>query len=744
MVDHFPKPMTVSIVINTLNRASSLENTLRSLRWLKYDGDFEVIVVNGPSSDHTEEVIERWDPSIRAGRCSEANLSKSRNIGICMAQGDIVAFIDDDGIPEPEWLTQIVEAYDSEEVAAAGGLVYDHTGYEFQYRYCLVDRMGTADLGVPGPTPHLCFPGSRKLPHLLGTNSTFRRSTLLQVGGFDEEFEYFLDETDLCLRLIDAGYVIRQLPCAFVHHKFAPSNLRNSNRVARNRYPILKNKIYFTLKHGRDYASLDEIFEAHRNFIAHHRADVKWCSERGLLSQEDAAKFERDVEKALDVGIRRGFEGVRELITPRQIAREAGTFLPFPVLRPAAPQSVVLVSKDYPPGAAGGIATFSRDLAVSLAASGHIVHVVSQSRDINRVDFEDGVWVHRILAGEHKRSAQARELNIPGPIWNWSMAALGEIRRIATHRPIAVVEAPLWDCEGIAVLLHGDWPVVTSLHTPLAIWLKSNPQRQFDADWMNSFGRPMLALEKELMQNSHAVRANSAAIRRDIEAAYGFRFADEQISVIPHGLATGVATESRSAEDRITVLFVGRLEHRKGIDVLLRAIPRVLQQAPAILFRIVGEQMPPARDTVTYEAAFLAENPQQDVRRAVRFEGRIDDAAVLEAYASCDVFVAPSRYESFGLIFLEAMRAGKPIVGCNAGGVPEVVQHEHHGLLVAPDDDQALAEAILRLVTSEALRKEMGMRGRQRFEAQFTAGRMAAESLSFYARTRERCNAAVQ
>ena len=110
----------ISVVINTLNREKSLRDTLESFRWQTYRGQFEVIVVNGPSTDGSQALIESWVPKIRIGRCADANLSMSRNIGICMAAGDIVAFIDDDGVPEPEWLEQIAAGYDREEV---GGVV---------------------------------------------------------------------------------------------------------------------------------------------------------------------------------------------------------------------------------------------------------------------------------------------------------------------------------------------------------------------------------------------------------------------------------------------------------------------------------------------------------------------------------------------------------------------------------------------------------------------------------------------
>ncbi|NJK91934.1 MAG: glycosyltransferase [Blastochloris sp.] len=91
----------ISVVINTLNRADLLEQTLKSLGWQRHR-NFEVIVVNGPSRDGTTEVLERWQGRIKVGDCPEANLSMSRNIGICMAAGEVVAFLDDDAVPEPE------------------------------------------------------------------------------------------------------------------------------------------------------------------------------------------------------------------------------------------------------------------------------------------------------------------------------------------------------------------------------------------------------------------------------------------------------------------------------------------------------------------------------------------------------------------------------------------------------------------------------------------------------------------
>jgi glycosyltransferase involved in cell wall biosynthesis len=730
---------TFSIVINTLNRGAELQKTLDSLRWLTYPGQFEVVVVNGPSTDDSDAVIAAWSQQVRAGRCALANLSVSRNIGICMAQGDIVVFIDDDAIPEPEWLTQLAEAYADPMVGAAGGLVFNHTGYDFQYRYCVVDRFGNADLAVAGPTPQLSFPKSERFPHLLGCNSSFRRAALLEVGGFDEEYEYFLDETDVCLRIVDAGYLIAQLPCAYVHHKYAPSNIRGDNKVPRNRYPIIKNKVYFTLKHAREFYPLSRVLQEQQAFIEAQRKDVDWAAGAGLLSDADVAAFDSDVERALETGLRRGFEGVLPgaMIDAEKIARHAGRFKQFAPLAGAASKAIILVSRDFPPGHGGGIATFSKDLAECLAALGHLVAVITESVDVNRVDFENGVWVHRMVVREMPLSAAAIEQRLPQQVWNWSAVALEEAVRIAGHRAIDAIEAPIWDCEGAAFLFDGRWPLVTSLQTTLHFWLNSHAHLRADAAWMHSFGAPMLTMEKKLMLESNAIRSISAAIKRDIEQAYGFAFREGTVRVAPLGMAGTTPASTRPGatrgDARVVVLFVGRLEQRKGIDTLLAAIPQVLAAKPQLEFHIVGDDtLPIPGEQASYKEAWLASAAGRAPAARVLFTGRVGQQELSDAYAGCDIFVAPSRFESFGLVFLEAMREGKPVIGCLAGGMPEVVEHEVNGLLVPPADAAALAAAILRLAAGSPLRAAMGAAGRRIFNEKFTADRMAEASIDLY------------
>jgi glycosyltransferase involved in cell wall biosynthesis len=115
----------------------------------------------------------------------------------------------------------------------------------------------------------------------------------------------------------------------------------------------------------------------------------------------------------------------------------------------------------------------------------------------------------------------------------------------------------------------------------------------------------------------------------------------------------------------------------------------------------------------------------------VRFVGYVDDNELKDYYRNCDIFVAPSLYESFGLIYLEAMAWGKPVIGCDAGGALEIIEGGETGIIIQPEDENALAEAIIKL-KDEILRSEMGEKGRRRVENDFSNKIMAENTYKIY------------
>src|ERR1700749_4493983 len=117
------------------------------------------------------------------------------------------------------------------------------------------------------------------------------------------------------------------------------------------------------------------------------------------------------------------------------------------------------------------------------------------------------------------------------------------------------------------------------------------------------------------------------------------------------------------------------------------------------------------------------------------FAGEGSDAELEDHLCQCDVFVAPSRYESFGLVFLEAMMFGKPVVGCRAGGMPEGIKEGVTGLLAEPGDVPSLVSAIGQLLEHDDQRRAFGRAGRERYLRLYTREVLVERTLRFYRET---------
>lgn len=229
---------------------------------------------------------------------------------------------------------------------------------------------------------------------------------------------------------------------------------------------------------------------------------------------------------------------------------------------------------------------------------------------------------------------------------------------------------------------------------------------------------------------SRAVRVvvSSPALGRSAPELRDFQ---AKCTVIPFGIDPRLdasdailtrALELRREANRPIVLFVGRLVPYKGVDVLLEALAGL--DACGL---IVGDG--PQRTALEAHARELG------LVGRVRFLGSVADAELAALYRACDVFVLPSvtRQEAFGVVQLEAMAAGKPVVSTDVGtGVGWVNRHGETGYVVPPADPVALREALRRLLADPALQKSMGDAAAKRVRATFTLERMIDDTLALY------------
>jgi glycogen(starch) synthase len=492
---------SVTIVINSVDRAASLDRTLSSLRQLRY-ANFEVVVVQGPCADGTAEILARHGPTLRIGRCPYRNLAASRNIGIAMARGEIIAFLDDDAVPEPDWLDRLVEGLRDPTVGAVGGFIRDHHGIDFQHRVVIADRFGDAEYQDREHAPL----GPDRYVSPTGTNMAFRREALMAIGGFDEQFAYFLDETDVNLRLADGGWRLALVHDAEIHHKFLANYLRTADRVPRSMYLIARSKAYFCWVNALGRHSAAQISD---NLSRWRRKQRRRLRQMRLLRKIDGAAWERligDVEKGLEDGARAArSQRARPLLSEilaRDLAREE--FRPYR----AAKQSrlrLCFLSRDFPPHGQDEIGRWTHEAAVTLAALGHEVTVLCLSHERHpHVDFVDGVWVHRLVAKPLSKSLREEFPFIPASLLGYSAAIAEEVARTRARRDYQVVIAPLVDLAPAVVLRRTGLRTVVTMHaarqTPrpalhrlLPGW-RSGPRRAYEAAKMELLRSASLVL----------------------------------------------------------------------------------------------------------------------------------------------------------------------------------------------------------------------------------------------------------
>jgi glycosyltransferase involved in cell wall biosynthesis len=187
-------------------------------------------------------------------------------------------------------------------------------------------------------------------------------------------------------------------------------------------------------------------------------------------------------------------------------------------------------------------------------------------------------------------------------------------------------------------------------------------------------------------------------------------------------------TERRAALDRHGVrepyaLFVGRISEQKGIFQLLDAA----RQLPEGVQLVLCASSPDTPELLTrLQTAVSGRPPIRWINAMLPVE------EVVQLYSHAAVFVCPSIYEPFGIINLEAMACGTPVVASRVGGIPEVVQDGETGWLVEPGDPAALAGALQAVLADPARARRMGEAGRRRVEAHFSWDRIAALTMDVY------------
>ncbi|HEX8969230.1 MAG TPA: glycosyltransferase family 4 protein [Chloroflexota bacterium] len=361
----------------------------------------------------------------------------------------------------------------------------------------------------------------------------------------------------------------------------------------------------------------------------------------------------------------------------------------------------------------GGVTEHVANLTEQFIARGHEVHIVAPSSD------DEAEPPASIAAPVHRIG---RVVSIPA---NGSVARITlslrsylQAKRLLREEQFDLIHLhePMMPALPLTVLRHSNAINIGTFHA-----FRNTPLAYF-------YGKPIL---RPFFRKLHGHIAVSQAAR-DFVGEYF----PSDYRIIPNGIDFPRFSRrwpplAELADDRPTVLFVGRLEKRKGLRFLLRAWPLVLERQPDARLVVVGRGRP--LEGYRRFAARQGWSPSDVV-----FAGYVSAEDLPRYYQACDIFCAPNTgQESFGIVLLEAMAAGAPIVASDIPGYRDVVTGGEQGLLVEPKNSGALADALCRLLGNPELRARMRRNGPDTAQ-HYDWPRVAGQVLDYYAEIIER------
>lgn len=388
---------------------------------------------------------------------------------------------------------------------------------------------------------------------------------------------------------------------------------------------------------------------------------------------------------------------------------------------------VVMLSWEYPPRIVGGISPHVHGLSRKLAEFGVEVHVVTKATPA-APDFEvesSGVHVHRV-------HLEAEPHNFVHEIQLLNKATDLKCRQLLEE----------WREEGRPTVFHAhDWlsldaarslkyeyqlPMIATIHATEAgrnQGIHNDLQRYIhEAEYWLSYEAWRVIVCSQFMKGEVGRWFNCPTDKVDViyngvEAAkFQFEWPDEERTKFRAKLAE---------PDEKLVLFVGRFVREKGIHVLLNAASVVLAAEPKTKFVLVGGG---GRESLEKFISWFG------LKDRVVFTGFMSGRSLYQLYRCADVAAFPSLYEPFGIVALEAMAAGAPVVASDAGGLKEVVAHDSTGTGSYAGNPESLAWAILRVLRDPARATELQRAAEKRLQTEFDWGHIAEQTLAVYER----------
>ena len=378
---------------------------------------------------------------------------------------------------------------------------------------------------------------------------------------------------------------------------------------------------------------------------------------------------------------------------------------------------ILMLTWEYPPRIVGGIARVVHDLSKRLIKDGHEVTVVTYRDSANVPEFENdkGVKVYRV----------DNYMIHPNNFIDWIMQLNFNLVAKATEvikeeGGFDVIHAHDWLVGYAAKTLKNSFgiPIVATIHATEAGrngGIHDETQRYInDTEWL-------------LTYEATEVIVNSNFMKNDIQRSFGLPF--DKINVIPNGVNlsafTGIERDydfrrQYAMDNEKIILYIGRLVYEKGIQHLISAMPKILDNYHDSKLIIAGRGG--MYDDLKAQAEYMG------LRDKVYFTGYLDAKKVQKMYKCADVAVFPSTYEPFGIVALESMLSGVPTVVSDIGGLGEIVEHGVDGMKSYCGNANSIADSVLNILYDHQLAANISKKAKQKVKEKFNWEKIAQDT----------------
>lgn len=383
---------------------------------------------------------------------------------------------------------------------------------------------------------------------------------------------------------------------------------------------------------------------------------------------------------------------------------------------------ILHLASEYPPQKVFGLGRFVHDLAVEQAHQGHEVHVVTNSLSGRGHEIEDhGVHLHRV-----DFPPPPKPPDDGSTVTQFNVQLLERVFRDQICPDADVVNAHDWltSLAGRVVARRFGAVFVVTIHDVVV-------GKKFGE--LNNHTKYVGNIEHWVCHEADGVICVSEHTREEVIRTYGARpervyavhnAVSEDTFRAPEPMLLARFRRVLACENERVVLYVGRLDREKGIDVLLEAFAEIRHRVPASRLAIAGKGV--------LEPDLRKRASELDMGSEVVFTGYLAGDVLAHVYHCSDVLVVPSLYEPFGIVALEGMICGLPVIASATGGLTEIVEDDISGLLFRPGDPASLAERLIAVLTDAELRQRLGSAGHRRARDVFSWRRVAGLTQRIY------------